>query len=111
MSESARRFLSRIVAASLALWLSGPALAADSKDGKSQDEELIRLQIFSDMMEGADDYFGENSDLSYADHVIPTSRLPPPPPPPPVAEEKHDDEPEPVEPPPEPPPEEPPPPP
>ena len=108
MSESARRFLSRIVAASLALWLSGPALAADSKDGKSQDEELIRLQNFSDMMEGADDYFGENSDLSYADHVIPTSRLPPPPP---VAEEKHDDEPEPVEPPPEPPPEEPPPPP
>ena len=55
-------------------WVIPPACA---KDTTSSADETIRLQIRSDMLDGADDYFGENSDLSYVDGVKPT---PPPPP-------------------------------
>jgi hypothetical protein len=34
--------------------------------------DLIDRQMFSDMFYGADDYFGENTDLSYADGAKPT---------------------------------------
>ena len=100
------------LAALLAIYCPFRALGADDED-KARDEELIRLQIVSDMTDGTDDYFGEYTDLSYADRVTPT------PPAPPVTVQKreeehhHDDEqetaPPPEVPPPEPPPPEPPP--
>jgi hypothetical protein len=38
----------------------------------SETDDLIGLQLYRDMMYGLDDYFGENSDLAYADGVTPS---------------------------------------
>jgi hypothetical protein len=67
---------------------------------KEQSRSALETQMYSDMMYGADDYFGQNNDLAYADSVVPTVQkvvvtsqqsssvreksAPPPPPPPPV---------------------------
>jgi hypothetical protein len=68
----------------------------------AQKKDLIDKQVYSDMAYGSDDYFGENTDLAYADGATPTVIVPvtpatptptktttptvaPPPPPPVVA--------------------------
>ena len=37
-----------------------------------QPKDALYTQIYTDMMYGADDYFGQNMDLAYADGVVPT---------------------------------------
>jgi hypothetical protein len=37
-----------------------------------QQKDGLYTQIYTDMMYGADDYFGQSTDLSYADGVVPT---------------------------------------
>ncbi len=49
--------------------------AADDADRGWQDDTLIELQIGYDMMQGTDDFFGENADLPYADSQVPAGLL------------------------------------
>jgi hypothetical protein len=37
-----------------------------------QPKNALTTQVYSDMMYGADDYFGQSTDLSYSDGVVPT---------------------------------------
>ena len=39
---------------------------------EDQPKDALYTQIYTDMMYGADDYFGQSMDLSYADGVVPT---------------------------------------
>jgi len=39
---------------------------------EDQPKDALYTQIYTDMMYGADDYFGQNMDISYADGVVPT---------------------------------------
>jgi hypothetical protein len=52
-----------------------PSSPVQGDEGKPK-RDLIDKQIFSDMMYGADDYFGENTDLAYADNTTPTVIVP-----------------------------------
>ena len=51
-------------------------LRAQSGPGGKSDAEYIGSMIQVDMAEGTDDYFGEYSDLSYSDSVVPASKQP-----------------------------------
>jgi hypothetical protein len=57
----------------LVLMVNSTAVRAGDEKPK---RDLIDRQVFSDMMYGADDYFGENTDLAYADGATPTVIVP-----------------------------------
>ena len=60
-----------------------PALASDEPDTSYQKEEkrkaaieLIRMQLKSEVLYASDVYFGDNTDVVYADRVIPSTAAP-----------------------------------
>ena len=69
-SLSGSRRSRKTLALLAALLLTLPSTALPFFDASKED--LLWFHIFYDMMYGADDYFGEDADLSYADHVVPS---------------------------------------
>jgi hypothetical protein len=68
-----RRILCRtlVPVAAFLLMLSANSIPVQGGEEKPK-RDLIDRQIYSDMMYGADDYFGESTDLAYADGTFPT---------------------------------------
>jgi hypothetical protein len=62
-----------LVPAALLLMLMANTNCVNSSAKK---KDLIDEQVYSDMMYGSDDYFGENTDLAYADGATPTVVVP-----------------------------------
>jgi hypothetical protein len=63
----------------LLLPLNAPAAAAPEAEAQEEEflvrdaSEIINLRIQRDMMYGTDDFFGEDTDLSYVDGVTPSA--------------------------------------
>ena len=49
-------------------------LGGDSGDDEEESSSHVSRKMHLDMMYGTDDYFGENTDLSYADRVTPSGK-------------------------------------
>jgi hypothetical protein len=64
--------VSHRTAAPFALLLLLIMVSACAMPHNDQPKDALYTQIYTDMMYGADDYFGQSTDLSYADGVVPT---------------------------------------
>lgn len=62
-----------VSASILLLWSPGSSSAQEEGHDPAQ---LINYQLLNDMMNGSDDYFGENTDLGYVDGTKPTRAEP-----------------------------------
>ncbi len=75
MAAKAKSMGLTISALAILIFFSLPIhLHAEDKPITLSEEDLILYQLEEDMMLGADDYFGEDADLAYADPVVPETK-------------------------------------